>query len=158
MTLLPRVEHFKQALLGLIVFAAVAVPFSLLTELFEFRLASTVTHILNVAVVSFFLPALFEEILFRGPVAWMSYVGSRKLLYVVAISFLLFILWHPLNGIFLMTQARDLFTDWRFLLMAGWLGLVATHLAIKTRSIWPPVIFHWLVVVGWKVFLGGPNF
>ena len=139
-------------------YCALAVPFGVISGLFAFQLAQDPAEIAKLAVIIFFLPALFEEVLFRGPVAWMSYIGSRKLLYVAALSLGLFILWHPLNGMFLMTQARGLFTDLRFLTLAALLGLVATHLAIKTQSIWPPVIFHWLVVVGWKVFLGGPQF
>jgi len=154
----PSVADWVLTAKALAAFSLLAVPFGLFSGLFAFKLADDPAEIAKIALIIFFVPALFEEVLFRGPVVWLSFIGSRKLLYVAALSLGLFVLWHPLNGMFLMTEARGLFTDWRFLFLAALLGLVATHLAIKTRCIWPPVVFHWLVVVGWKVFLGGPQF
>jgi len=144
--------------IAILIFSMFAVPFGLLTGLFEFRLEADPVVLIRTAAIALILPALFEEVLFRGPIAWLSSIGSRKLLYVVAVSLPLFVLWHPFNGMFLMTEAQSLFTDWRFLVLAALLGLAATHLAVKTCSIWPPVLFHWLAIVGWKAFFGGPAF
>ena len=83
---------------------------------------------------------------------------GRAPLWTIGLSLLAFILWHPLNATVNLVEARDLFFDWRFLTVATGLGAVATYLAIRTRSLWPPVLFHWLAVVGWTAFLGAPNF
>ena len=43
-----------------------------------------------------------------------------------------------------------------FLATVAVLGLLLTRLYVATRSLWPSIIVHWLVVVAWKLFLGGP--
>lgn len=155
---LPTSLDFKRIGIAFLVFTLFAVPFGTLTGLFQFSVSSDPAVLVRTAIIALFIPALFEEAIFRGHLVWLSYQGSRKLLYVVVASLVLFVLWHPLNGLFLMTDAKALFTDLRFLTLVSALGVTASILAIKTCSIWPPVIFHWLVVVGWKTFFGGPAF
>ena len=75
----------------------------------------------------------------------------------LAVSTLLFVLWHPLQApIFGPGWARIVLNPC-FLLAVGALGVAAARLYWKTRSIWPPVALHWLVVVGWKALLDGPS-
>lgn len=155
---LPTFSDVKFALIALSVFGVVIVPFGLSTGLLELSPMRDLAEIGQVAIIAFFIPALFEEALFRGPLAFMSDIGSRKLLPVVALSLSLFVLWHPFNAYVFLSDARELFFDWRFLFVAAFLGIVATWLAVKSRSLWPAILFHWLAVVGWKIFFGGPRF
>jgi len=110
------------------------------------------------AAIALILPALLEEFVFRGPIIWLASRRSKYTGMAVALSLAAFVLWHPLNGAFLLTEARDWFFDWRFLVIAAGFGAVASWLAFRTRSLWPPIVFHWLAVVGWKAFLGAPAF
>jgi len=49
-------------------------------------------------------------------------------------------------------QMEQIYMDGRFLLLAGVLGVVCQELLIRTDSLWPGVITHWLVVWFWLTF------
>jgi predicted Abi (CAAX) family protease len=70
----------------------------------------------------------------------------------------LFVLWHPLNGLFLKTEARQVFLDPGFLTLAALLGTCSSATYLLTGSIWPSTLVHWVTVVVWKAFLGGRIF
>jgi predicted Abi (CAAX) family protease len=117
-------------------------------------------RLLRFAAIAFFVPCLSEELLFRAALlpdprqpASMRYRVGRA-----AIAVVLFVLWHPLNGLFLKTEARQVFLDPGFLMLATFLGCCATAVYLLTGSIWPSTFVHWLTVVGWKAFLGGRIF
>ena len=154
----PAAPAWMQLGLVLLVFAVIATVFGTATGFFRFALADELAAVLRIAAIAFVLPALLEEIVFRGPLIWLAERRSRWFGAGAVLSLTLFVVWHPINGMFLVTEARDIFSDWRFLTLATLLGMMATWLAVRTRSIWPPVVFHWLVVVGWKAFFGGPQF
>ena len=44
-----------------------------------------------------------------------------------------------------------------FLFCVALLGIALSRLYLATWSIWPCVVLHWAVVVGWKALLGGPS-
>ena len=154
----PSLSDWRLVGVQTLLFSALAGAFALTTFLFEFSLISDLSSLLKITAIALFLPAIFEELVFRGPVIWVAEKHPSWLWPASGVSLVLFVLWHPLNGMFLMTEARELFTDARFLMIAAALGAMATLLGVRTRSIWPPVVFHWLVVIGWKAFLGGPQF
>lgn len=137
-------------------FALLAIGFGFVTGFFRFGLAEPDT-LLRTAVVAFVLPALLEEFVFRGPLVWFARRGSERLWLASGVSLLLFVLWHPFNATFMLTDAQEVFFDWRFLAIATGLGAAATALALRTRTLWPPILFHWLAVLGWKAFLGAPT-
>jgi predicted Abi (CAAX) family protease len=69
----------------------------------------------------------------------------------------LFVLWHPPQGlIFGPHWAAIMLNPW-FLACVGALGFASARLYLRTGSIWPSVLLHWLVVVAWKALLGGPS-
>lgn len=70
----------------------------------------------------------------------------------------LFVAWHPINGLFLKTEASQTFLDPVFLLLATLLGGCCTFVYLRTGSIWPSTLIHWLSLVSWKAFLGGRIF
>ncbi|WOR15872.1 CPBP family glutamic-type intramembrane protease [Hyphomonas sp. FCG-A18] len=153
----PSAADWRLTSLVFIAFAILAVSFGFASGLFQYELAEP-TSILRTAIIALILPAFLEELVFRGPVLWLAKRQNRYLPLVAGLSFLLFILWHPLNGWLFLTEARDYFFDCRFLIIAAGLGAITTWLACRMRSLWPPIVFHWLAVVGWKACLGAPAF
>lgn len=154
----PKTSDWKIAFLGFIVFSAVAFPFGFFTGLFSWSPERDVTAILRVAVIAFVLPAFVEEVVFRGPLVWIKQSSGAVPRFVIAISLITFVAWHPINTILFMPQASELFRDWRFLTIALCLGVTATAIALRSESIWTAIIFHWSAVVAWRAFLGAPAF
>jgi predicted Abi (CAAX) family protease len=104
-------------------------------------------------------PALLEELIFRAliiPHPAQGYPLRITLLWAV-VGLFVFILWHPINGLFIRRIARPLFTDPLFLTFAGLFGIACTTAYLISGSIWPPVVIHWAVVTPWILFLGGGN-
>jgi predicted Abi (CAAX) family protease len=105
----------------------------------------------------FFLPALFEELLFRlllipHPIETAIFIDVMKW---SMISLTAFIIYHPLNALTFYPAGKPTFWDWRFLTLAGLLGAVCSIAYYTTGSIWPSVFIHWIVVVGWVKVFGG---
>ncbi|MEM1391446.1 MAG: CPBP family glutamic-type intramembrane protease [Pseudomonadota bacterium] len=150
-------HHLRDTGIICTVFSALALIVGASTSLFQFEIAPP-HQILRTAFIAFVFPALLEELVFRGPLIYLANRKSKRLLHVTILSLALFILWHPLNAWLLLTDTRPVFLDWRFLTLAALLGVCATTLALRTRSLWPPILFHWLAVVSWKAFLGAPAF
>ena len=138
----------------LTLFALVAVPFSLLSGLFEWAPSSE--GLLALALLAVVLPALGEELIFRAPLLWFQKRGA--VFWPAALSLILFVLWHPFNAWLFLQEARTLATDPRFLFLVVGLGLACTFATLRSGSLWPAVLIHWLVVVSWKGLFGGPQF
>lgn len=157
----PTGSNWAFTLITTLVFAGLAATFGLITGLYTFTpdgLNTEMRSLLLSAAVIFFAPAIFEELAFRGPLLLFPDYFKRGAFGLPALALLaLFVAWHPFNAAFILTEARDVFFDWRFLLVATLLGLVASILTVKTRSLWPAIVFHWSTVLGWKLFLGGPD-
>jgi predicted Abi (CAAX) family protease len=105
----------------------------------------------------FFLPAVLEESLFRLlliPHPIETAISGDIYLWLV-ISLGLFIIYHPLNALTFFKPGNPTFMDWRFLTLAGLLGIVCSIAYLLTGSIWAAVLIHWIVVVGWLKVFGG---
>jgi predicted Abi (CAAX) family protease len=105
----------------------------------------------------FFAPALVEELLFRclllpHPIEGASF-GNTAI--AIFISTLLFVIYHPANALTFYRPGRPTFWDWRFLSLAGLLGLTCAIGYQLSSSLWPPVTIHWLVVSIWIIWGGG---
>lgn len=118
----------------------------------RFQSPPDITTSLALAATLFVAPALGEELLFRGLLIPRS--GPRAAW--AALSVLLFILWHPLQAVTIGPPWSAAFLDPWFLGAVAVLGVALARLYGATRSIWPGVILHWVVVFGWKAFFGGP--
>jgi len=68
-----------------------------------------------------------------------------------------FVLWHPANALTINTTASALFLNPAFLLIVALLGITCSVSYVLSRSLWTPIIIHWLTVVIWVIFLGGRN-
>jgi predicted Abi (CAAX) family protease len=102
----------------------------------------------------FFVPALGEEIPFRalltpGP------NESRRPWLAIAVSTGLYTLWHVVEALTFLPGAAHLFLRPDFLACCAVLGLGCAVMKLKTGSVWPAVILHWVLVVVWQTWLGG---
>lgn len=105
----------------------------------------------------FFMPALVEEFIFRlllipHPIETAT---TDDIYLRSSISLVLFIIYHPLNALTFFKEGNPTFMDWRFLTLAGLLGIICTIAYLSTGSIWLSVIIHWIVVAAWLKLFGG---
>ncbi|MFL6862041.1 MAG: phospholipase effector Tle1 domain-containing protein [Allosphingosinicella sp.] len=103
--------------------------------------------------------AFGEETLFRGVLLKPPPIGTSAL-GPAALSAALFTLWHPLQRL----ACHWLWADqcplpWARLACSFWflaacfaLGFACARAVLKTRSIWPAVALHWIVLAAWVAF------
>ena len=109
-------------------------------------------EIAMIAATLFVTPALGEELLFRATVIPRQEPRWPWLV----LSATLFVLWHPLQAVTIGPPWAGAFLNPWFLAAVAFLGAALARMYAASRSIWPPVVAHWLVVFVWKAFLGGP--
>ena len=140
-------------------YAVVAVLIGTFGGIFEYRiLRSNITLILPFTM--FLFPALLEEAFFRGVLIPRSTFdqGIVKVTSAIVLSSVLFVMWHPVYALLLQHGAQKFFFDPWFLVVTFLLGVACGTAYVTTRSLWVPIIMHWLTVVVWVLFLGGWNF
>jgi len=104
-------------------------------------------------------PAIPEEFFFRGfliPRNAAELPWQRSAAYVIFSAFA-FTVWHPLNALTINPTAQPFFLNAYFLAIVFLLGLACSISYVLSRSIWVPVLIHWLTVVVWVTSLGGRN-
>ncbi len=157
---LPTARGWLEAALTFAVFGLLALPIAIQTGLMTFSPSDLPLHNLLLLVgIAVFSPSLLEESLYRGlllpdtaqtlSLGWYGWVGLSLSAYVLA---------HPLVAWLLWPWARPIFYDPAFLLIVLLLGLCCTFIRLRSGSIWPAVLIHWLTVASWKLFFGGPDF
>lgn len=112
-------------------------------------------QMLQLALIAIVAPALGEELLFRAAILPRACPGEPLPLAPVAVSTLLFVLWHPLQAPLFGSARRALMLDpcsWRR--SQPWTGV--EQALLKSGSIWPSVALHWSVLIIWKALLDGP--
>lgn len=113
-------------------------------------------ELVRLALLALIVPALGEELFFR--VALLPRPASPRFpVWPVALSTALFVLWHPAQALVFGPHWAEVVLNPWFLAAVAALGLALSRLYLATGSIWPSVALHWLVVVGWKLLLGGPS-
>ena len=153
LTALPDGRGWRLSLIVFLCFAGLAVPFGLSVDLLDW--SPTADGVLATAAIALFLPALGEELAFRGP---LLYAPARWRFAAGAGLLSAFILWHPLNAWLFLPQALPLFIDPRFLILAAGLGLAASLATVMSRSLVPAVAIHWATVFAWKQLFAGARF
>jgi predicted Abi (CAAX) family protease len=106
------------------------------------------------AVTLFFIPALAEELIFRGILLSWFATFSQRLGNWLAIG--LYVLWHPLQALTFGPPWSAIFLQPSFLFATFILGIVLTHIRIVSQSLWPVIAIHWLLVLVWKLLFAGP--
>ena len=119
----------------------------------------TGTPLLYLPITLFLMPSFLEESFFRGILIPNDAVerGRAKAWTYILISTAAFVLWHPLNALLYNHAAASFFFNPWFLLTATLLGLTCGYSYVHSRSLWQPILIHWLTVVVWVIFLGGRN-
>ncbi|WP_375548396.1 CPBP family glutamic-type intramembrane protease [Oceanicaulis alexandrii] len=145
-------------LAGLIVFACLALIIHQFISPIHFSLNAPGVRInpdqfLILVIVAFFIPALGEEFIFRG-ILLPRPQGWRQIWVTSLLSVAMFVLWHPLQVWIGLPTGQPIFLTPGFLILVAGLGLICTALTLRSGSLWPAVIVHWLVVVGWKAGTG----
>jgi len=105
-------------------------------------------------VILFFVPAFFEELFFRGVL--LSWLARKWTRWAAWIATILFVLWHPLQAFTIGPAWSNIFLHPTFWVSTLILGIILAHIRIKSQSLWPPIIVHWIAVIVWKLLLDGP--
>ena len=119
-----------------------------------YRLQPTEPGLALRMLVVFFIPAVGEEIPFRGVLTPGPNDSVRPRL-EIALSTSLYTLWHVFEAVTFLPAAAPIFLRPDFLLCCAVLGLGCAVMKRRTGSIWPAVILHWALVVIWQTWLGG---
>lgn len=157
----PDAQGWLRCSLAFVAYAVIALALGLTTGTLRLEAyGGEPARFARFAAIAFLVPCLSEELFFRAallPDPKQS-ASPRHRAFRIALALALFVLWHPLNGLFLKTDACQVFTDPGFLMLAALLGCCCTATYMRSGSIWPSTLVHWISVVSWKAFLGGRIF
>jgi len=128
----------------------------LLDRLGIFPWQPDLAFLLGVGAVAGLGTALAEETLFRGILLKPPSDGATGL-GPELLSALLFALWHPLQTYFYHPLWAPYAWTWWFLAGTFVLGFLCARLTLSTRSIWPAILLHLAVALGWKTLYGIPS-
>lgn len=106
------------------------------------------------ALIAFFVPALAEEVVFRAVL--LPPPSARPTLLRRAVAVAAFVAWHPLQVLWFGQEWGVVVLNPWFLMAVAALGTATTRLYLRTGSLWPAIVLHWVVVVAWKA-LGGAS-
>jgi len=154
-TTAPGFRDLQELLLAAALFAASAAGLGLATGLFAIQPAAP-AEVAQAAAIALVFPALGEEIVFRALLVPDRQETSRPWP-AIAVSTLVFVLWHLVEAFTILSAHRALFIRPDFLACAAMLGLVCAVLRHRSGSVWTAVALHWAGVVGWTAWLGGPS-
>lgn len=151
----PRTRDWARAALELAWLLPVVVLCGLVGDFLRPELEPDFRALLTLALIAIIMPALGEELLFRVLLLPRPEESGNAAL-ATGTSVAAFVLWHPLQALILGADKVPVFLNPWFLLAVAALGLALVRVYRASGSIWPCVAIHWLVVVGWKAFFGGP--
>lgn len=151
-------EAPARAWLLLPVYAATALAIGLGSGLLRWEPMLTAWAPVMLLVLLVF-PSLLEEGLFRGLLIPRNIRESGLLWTGLAIAWstILYVLWHPLNALITEIEHRRLFLDPAFLTIVALLGITCGHNYVVSKSLWGPILIHWMTVVVWVFLFGGHN-
>ena len=161
LTTLPKGGDFLFSVVIFLIYMAVALPIGFFSGFFTLEVLKTDIWVMIALPISlFFIPSLFEEIVFRGLLLphRSRGVSTRPLVLYSVFSIAAFVVWHPVNAMTINHPAYTMFTNPLFLSLAALMGIACTITYIRTGSVWVPIAIHWLTVLVWVFFLSGRNF
>jgi predicted Abi (CAAX) family protease len=152
-------DGHQWALSGMLflLFGLLAVPVGFLTGFLRIEVIRSGRTVATLLLSSLFFPAIAEETLFRVILLPHPSEGIPMGMRLLAgmTSLFLFVASHPLKEWRKRSVRSFTFKDPAFLVMATLLGLACTIAYLKSGSIWPPVVIHWVVVFTWLSCFGG---
>jgi predicted Abi (CAAX) family protease len=157
-TTMPDVGTWLKCASVFAVFVACAGSIGLLSGFLHPTTAHLTAHdVLSTAALVLIQPALLEEVVFRGLLLPRNArsVSRRRLVVVAAGALALYVVSHPANAMLFRPDVLHVFANPIYLLLAALLGIACTAAYFISKSLWPPVLIHWLAVLLWLWFLGG---
>ena len=156
-----KVSPFTAPLKSLIavpIYGCISLIIGFYTDLFVVKVTDFPMSFILV-VTLFIFPSLLEEAFFRGILIPNNArnQSKKRILAYIALSTLVFVLWHPLNALTMNKSAAPFFFNPVFLFITALLGITCSIAYIISRSLWLPIFIHWFTVIIWVVFLGGRN-
>lgn len=141
-----------------ILYAIAALGIGFASGLYSFK-PLDLTHFWFLPITLFVFPCFLEEIVFRGLLIQRDVLdrNPKQAIFQIGFSSFVFTLWHPLNALTINRSAQSFFLNPWFLLITFLLGLTCGYAYARSRSIWSPILIHWLTVLVWVFFLGGRN-
>jgi predicted Abi (CAAX) family protease len=157
-TTIPGPRAWGRCALAFGIFLICALPFGVLTGLLRPSTPhTTAAQLLGAALMVLVHPALVEEFIFRVLLLPrdLKAVPPGRALAMAAFALATYVASHPISAMLFRPQALHVFSSPAYLTLAALLGATCTAAYWISRSIWPPVLIHWLSVVLWLWFLGG---
>jgi predicted Abi (CAAX) family protease len=156
LTTRPRQEEWQQTALLLALLALISLPLGFTLGFLRVHPVLSWPTAPRVLLATFLFPAVIEELLFRVllvPHPHENATRQARWLWA-SLALLLFVASHPLKAA-LFPPHRAVFAEPAFLILATLLGLACTLAYLRTGSLWPPILLHWLAVAAWLLLLGG---
>jgi len=157
-TTMPNAKAWWRCLLVYVAFLACVLPLGLAAGFLQPGLAPLPIAKLALLPIHLFLrPALVEELIFRAALLPRdsTRVSRRHLIGMSLFALAVFVVSHPLHAWLTRPAALGLFSSPVFLACATLLGIACTLAYLISRSLWPPVLLHWLSAWIWITLLGG---
>jgi predicted Abi (CAAX) family protease len=158
LTTVPDWRTWRRCAIVYALFLVCALPIGMLSGLLHPGVAHLgPAEMIGSGVLLLVHPAFVEEVVFRGlllPRDGSSWPRGRLFL-VAGAALAVYVASHPINALVFRPQVLGLFASTPYLALATLLGLACTGAYLISRSIWPPVAFHWATVVVWLWLLGG---
>ena len=154
----PPGKNFSQCLGIVLVYSLAALTIGFSTGIYTVQMLD-IQKFFFLPLTLLLFPSIPEEFFFRGlliPRNAVELPWQRSVAYVLFSAFA-FTIWHPLNALTINPTAQQFFLDAYFLIIVFLLGIACGLSYLLSRSIWVPVLIHWLTVVVWVMFLGGRN-
>ncbi|MEM9485064.1 MAG: CPBP family glutamic-type intramembrane protease [Cyanobacteria bacterium P01_F01_bin.116] len=153
MTTVPSFRDWQLTGISLLAYGMVALAIGIPSQFLQWT--TPVDHWPQVLVKTLFVPAIFEETVFRGLLLPHPQESPKRPYLWGSINLFVFVIYHPINGLIFYEPGYYVFRNPYFLILATLLGLTCILLYQRTGSIWPPVVIHWIVVMVWICLLGG---
>lgn len=154
----PPVENYRKWIPIVFIYALAALAIGFASGIYTVQLLD-IQRFWFLPLTLLLFPSIPEEFFFRGlliPRNAIELPWQRSVAYIVVSAFA-FTIWHPLNAVTINPTAKPFFLDFYFLIIVFLLGVTCGLGYLYSRSIWVPVLIHWLTVVAWVLFLGGRN-
>jgi predicted Abi (CAAX) family protease len=154
LTTLPDAVGWRFAALAAVVTLAAMAVVGFSGGLYHFAAPNVAALPLRLVSV-LFVPSLGEEAVFRGLLV-PDRSETPHPFASIALATVIFTCWHLVETLFL-HHAAPIFLRADFLACAAILGVGCAVIRWRTDSLWPAVALHWLAVVIWQTWLGGPD-
>jgi predicted Abi (CAAX) family protease len=154
----PTLESWFVTSFLLLVIALICLPIGFKSGLLEVRiLPLSFLGIVKILVSRFFFPCFAEELLFRVLLLPRPTPNTpvNIQLTMAFISIVIYVIGHPIFAALFYQKAFGVFTNSGFLLSTLILGITLTIAYWHSRSIWSPVVIHWIVVIVWLLIFDG---